>query len=481
MSLGGFAQGLATAFQRAEDRYQDKKAREEARAEARLARASRQAFEEKMYTRRRRDEFQDELTKSQGELKALFGTDTRGLQMVSAVLPMGAYGVEMAKQYKKIADARNFSQEQYRSMFEVMYPEGMDSDTFGDVDLKNIMKGLEYTKFKKEDDPRFEYDKPQIGFKFGKIPREGLEISKIIGSDLESSGVKANAYKMKLEREIEEGINVDENTKDLQFVKKHIEFLDKKEAEALQLAIAKAGSTASKNAIKDQMAKRIDKNVASIASANVDPLFTEKLEDRIVLAIKGNLTSKLYMNLLRSKDQAMKMLPVYLKSETGDGAITYANEYRGSVNREIIAKGMRVYRELKQKAMNQFTPDLSRGDVEIVEGKAQAVSPVPVVDSRKISATYRKELQSDPNFTQGKFIAFPKYNNKNEIDYSKKAEFKMFNGFVKPVNKEEAEQKAKAYNEKNPNKPQKSFTNFYNPLGLSFIPEMRELDYDLSK
>ena len=57
----------------------------------------------------------------------------------------------------------------------------------------------------------------------------------------------------------------------------------------------------------------------------------------------------------------------------------------------------------------------------------------------------------------------------------------MFNGFVKPVNKEEAEQKAKAYNEKNPNKPQKSFTNFYNPLGLSFIPEMRELDYDLSK
>ena len=39
MSLGGFASGLATAFQRAEDRYQDKKAREEARAEARLARA----------------------------------------------------------------------------------------------------------------------------------------------------------------------------------------------------------------------------------------------------------------------------------------------------------------------------------------------------------------------------------------------------------------------------------------------------------
>ena len=27
MSLGGFASGLATAFQRAEDRYQDKKAR----------------------------------------------------------------------------------------------------------------------------------------------------------------------------------------------------------------------------------------------------------------------------------------------------------------------------------------------------------------------------------------------------------------------------------------------------------------------
>ena len=54
MSLGGFAQGLATAFQRAEDRYQDEKARKEARAERKLAMSMQNAFTEKMYDRRER-------------------------------------------------------------------------------------------------------------------------------------------------------------------------------------------------------------------------------------------------------------------------------------------------------------------------------------------------------------------------------------------------------------------------------------------
>ena len=73
MSLGGFASGLATALQRAEDRYQDKKAREEARAEARLARAANQAFQEKMYTRRQKDDYMKEVMNYQSELKAIFG------------------------------------------------------------------------------------------------------------------------------------------------------------------------------------------------------------------------------------------------------------------------------------------------------------------------------------------------------------------------------------------------------------------------
>ena len=69
MSLGGFAAGLAGAFQKAEDRYQERKLREQASAEAKLRPAAGFAFREKMYTRQMRDAYNDELTKTRNYLK----------------------------------------------------------------------------------------------------------------------------------------------------------------------------------------------------------------------------------------------------------------------------------------------------------------------------------------------------------------------------------------------------------------------------
>ena len=105
MSLGGFAQGLATAFQRAEDRYQEKKAREEARADAKLARAAQNAFAEKMYERRERDAYKKELRDTYGYLQATFGTDEEGRRLTAAFLPMGASAKDVIKQYQ--ASGRN--------------------------------------------------------------------------------------------------------------------------------------------------------------------------------------------------------------------------------------------------------------------------------------------------------------------------------------------------------------------------------------
>ena len=78
MSLGGFAQGLATAFQRAEDRYQDEKARKEARAERKLAMSMQNAFTEKMYERRERDAQKKELRDTFNFLQSTFGPDDPG-------------------------------------------------------------------------------------------------------------------------------------------------------------------------------------------------------------------------------------------------------------------------------------------------------------------------------------------------------------------------------------------------------------------
>ena len=49
MSAGGFAYGLAQAFQKAEDRYQDRIERDKARADRLAAQTAGFAFREKMY------------------------------------------------------------------------------------------------------------------------------------------------------------------------------------------------------------------------------------------------------------------------------------------------------------------------------------------------------------------------------------------------------------------------------------------------
>ena len=75
MSLGGFAQGLATAFQKAEDRYQDKIEREQARADRLAAQTAGHAFTEKMYKLRREDDYRDKIADRYAQLSGLFGSD----------------------------------------------------------------------------------------------------------------------------------------------------------------------------------------------------------------------------------------------------------------------------------------------------------------------------------------------------------------------------------------------------------------------
>ena len=178
MSLGGFAQGLATAFQRAEDRYQDEKARKEARAERKLAMSMQQAFQEKMYDRRERDAFKKELRDAHNYLQATFGTDEEGKRLTAAFLPMGSAAKDVISGYQSAVKGTGID---FRSLLEVSNPDGA-TENYQVPKYDAIMKQLQ--------DQRFGKAETASGFllptvKMGALPAPMPEITGLekLGSD----------------------------------------------------------------------------------------------------------------------------------------------------------------------------------------------------------------------------------------------------------------------------------------------------------
>jgi len=178
MSLGGFAQGLATAFQRAEDRYQDEKARKEARAERKLAMSMQNAFTEKMYDRRQRDEHKKELRDTFNYLQSTFGTDEEGKRLTAAFLPMGGSAKDVISQYQSSVKGTGID---FRSLLEVSNPEGA-TENYQLPKFDAIMKQLQ--------DQRFGKAETASGFllptvKMGALPSPMPEITGLekLGSD----------------------------------------------------------------------------------------------------------------------------------------------------------------------------------------------------------------------------------------------------------------------------------------------------------
>jgi hypothetical protein len=178
MSLGGFAQGLATAFQRAEDRYQDEKARKEARAERKLAMSMQNAFTEKMYDRRQRDEHKKELRDTFNYLQSTFGTDEEGKRLTAAFLPLGGSAKDVISQYQSSVKGTGID---FRSLLEVSNPEGA-TENYQLPKFDAIMKQLQ--------DQRFGKAETASGFllptvKMGALPSPMPEITGLekLGSD----------------------------------------------------------------------------------------------------------------------------------------------------------------------------------------------------------------------------------------------------------------------------------------------------------
>ena len=178
MSLGGFAQGLSTAFQKAEDRYQDEKARKEARAERKLAMSMQNAFTEKMYERRERDAYKKELRDTHNYLQATFGTDEQGKRLTAGFLSMGSAAKDVISGYQSAVKGTGID---FRSLIEVSNPEGA-TENYQVPKFDDIMKQLQ--------DQRFGKAETASGFllptvKMGALPDPAPEITGLegLGSD----------------------------------------------------------------------------------------------------------------------------------------------------------------------------------------------------------------------------------------------------------------------------------------------------------
>ena len=442
MSLGGFAQGLATAFQRAEDRYQEKKAREEARAEARLARAANQAFQEKMYTRRQKDDYMKDVMSYQAELKAIFGTDKEGMQMVAAVMPMGQYGVEMAKNYQKVANERGFNKEEFKGMFEIMYPDGVDSETYGDVDLNSIAKGMERYRFAKEGDPRDPVT--DLGFKFKPLPKKTQKFLELAQPTTEGTIIMGESYLNDLLIDKTQGKNVDKEIEHAKAFIKKFEAILQKEKEA-ELALANAKSSKSGEEAKAGLLNFLEGTMNDIAAKAVEAPYQEKLQDKIVFKLQGTFTPKLFGDLGTAESLARTKLDNLTKSETFNN-ITYRNTAISAVNTQIILPRQKVFDKLKEQAEDSFSPDSQKGKLQIsgslntaISQSPVAVQPVgelPIVNyvnfDGKSPAEYKKYLKTI--LKKNEFYAIPSFRTddtgKLVVDYSKKPIINMHRGFV---------------------------------------------------
>jgi hypothetical protein len=214
MSLGGFAAGLAGAFQKAEDRYQERKLREQASAEAKLRQAAGFAFREKMYTRQMRDAYNDELTKTRNYLSTVFGDTAEGRQYVSALLPFGEAAIDIVKDHKQQAQDRGVD---FKSFMNIAHPNGIDKNTYKAPDLDNVLSFLSKKKFG-EDVSGFDFKLPTVTFK--DIPQATDYTSKFAAGTAEGTLQLVNNGILDAQRNIERGVEVPKYKEQLEDLKK---------------------------------------------------------------------------------------------------------------------------------------------------------------------------------------------------------------------------------------------------------------------
>tara|TARA_A100001015_G_scaffold311113_1_gene413729 strand:+ start:1411 stop:2733 length:1323 start_codon:yes stop_codon:yes gene_type:complete len=304
MSLGGFAGGMASAFQKALDREQEEKMEAKREKAAQLRQAASFAHSEKLYTRRLMDDERKSLRETEQGLKALFGSGADSLPYVQAWMGMGSAGIEQLKELKEFSKEKRVP---FKSYLDLSYPindetgELFTQDNYGTIDLGNTIETM--LKRRVGDDPDAAFIKPQIG---GIIKPYEQEYS-IYSLSFDEVNQEIARVQNNIEEAGSGGVPTVELNKELDQLKKWRTTILNNEADMHEAKVKEGDSTSAKRLIAQRVNRVLTANIP-----NADMI--EGFETGTFLTMRGDQFR--YLNSFeKTLEDLNPMYEVYKKKQ----------------------------------------------------------------------------------------------------------------------------------------------------------------------
>ena len=304
MSLGGFAGGMASAFQKALDREQEEKMEAKREKAAQLRQAASFAHADKLYTRRLMDDERKSLRETEQGLKAIFGSGPDSLPYVQAWMQMGGAGIEQLKELKEFAKEKRVP---FKSYLDLSYPindetgELFTQDNYGTIDLGNTIETM--IKRRVGDDPDAAFVKPQIG---GIIKPYEQEYS-IYSLSFDEVNQEIARVQSNIDEAGSGGVPTVELNKELDQLKKWRETILKNEADMHEAKVKEGDSTSAKRLIAQRVNRVLTANIP-----NADMI--EGFETGTFLTMRGDQFR--YLNSFeKTLEDLAPMYEVYKKKQ----------------------------------------------------------------------------------------------------------------------------------------------------------------------
>lgn len=304
MSLGGFAGGMASAFQKALDREQEEKMEARREKAAQLRQAASFAHADKLYTRRLMDDERKSLRETEQGLKAIFGSGPDSLPYVQAWMQMGSAGIEQLKELKEFAKEKRVP---FKSYLDLSYPindetgELFTQDNYGTIDLGNTIETM--IKRRVGDDPDAAFVKPQIG---GIIKPYEQEYS-IYSLSFDEVNQEIARVKNNIEEASSGGVPTVQLNKELDQLNMWRETILKNEADMHEAKVKEGDSTSAKRLIAQRVNRVLTANIP-----NADMI--EGFETGTFLTMRGDQVR--YLNSFeKTLEDLIPMYEVYKKKQ----------------------------------------------------------------------------------------------------------------------------------------------------------------------
>ena len=444
MSLGGFAGGMASAFQKALDREQEEKMEARREKAAQLRQAASFAHADKLYTRRLMDDERKSLRETEQGLKALFGSGPDSLPYVQAWMGMGSAGIEQLKELKEFAKEKRVP---FKSYLDLSYPindetgELFTQENYGAIDLNNTIETM--IKRRVGDDPNAAFVRPQIGGVIKDYEKDysiynlsydevNVEIARVM--DNIALAEQDNSPTVELNKEL----------KNLRAWRKTI--LKNKRDMAINQETA-GDSASAKNVVRRDVNSLLD-------SAIPDPNMKLGLEAGTFLTMEGDRNR--YLNAFNR-----------VIAEMGDPQGGIYSVYKEG-QREGVS-GVTLF----NSALIQMNTVVSRKnslmDQMISEAKAMDVTGTDAI--RVITKTYDPENKDIHNDKIGKVIAI-------QYDTEATPTYKILKGINPAKATDEAAARAKAKQKHGDNYSEAQWLAEYNPYGMFFYKQSSRFTVD---